>query len=94
MFRRRASNKTSRVARPLPDAARLNGSAEGAKDDSGATMTVAGALLDYSLMLFLVFGGCCSYVPTSSSLDLTDQRYNRNVWAYEGLLRAEPSLGA
>jgi hypothetical protein len=64
MFRRRASNKTSHVAR----AARLNGSAGGEKDDPRATVAVAGALLDYSLMLFLVFGGCCSYVPTSQLL--------------------------
>jgi hypothetical protein len=64
MFRRRASNKTSRVAPPPPDAARLNGSAGGEKGDPKATVAVAGALLDYSLMLFLVFGGCCSYVLT------------------------------
>lgn len=60
MFRRRANNKTSRVA----CAAHLNGSAGGEKDDTKATVAVAGALLDYSLMLFLVFGGCCSYVLT------------------------------
>lgn len=66
MFRRRAvNNKSSRVARP-PNANILNGSAGGATQHDGphAATSVAGALLDYSLMLLLVFGGCCSYVAT------------------------------
>ena len=67
MSRRRAVNKESHIAPPPPDAARLNGSADGEKGGPKAAVAVAGALLDYSLMLFLVFGGCCSYVPTSRS---------------------------
>lgn len=67
MSRRRTVNKESRITPPPLDAARLNGSAGGEKRGPKAAVAVAGALLDYSLMLFLVFGGCCSYVPTSHS---------------------------
>jgi hypothetical protein len=77
MFRRRAVNnlnkKSSRAVRPPNEAARLNGSAGGAAqhhddDDvpqAASRISVAGVLLDYSFMLFLVIGGCCSYVSTS-----------------------------
>jgi hypothetical protein len=76
MFRRRAVNnlnkKSSRAVRPPNEAARLNGFAGGAAqhhhDDgpqAASRMSVAGALLDYSFMLFLVIGGCCSYVSTT-----------------------------
>jgi hypothetical protein len=71
MFRRRASNKNSRVAPAPPDAGHLNGSA------GGDTTAVAGALVDYSLVLCLVFGGCCSYVLTfqlSEYLGLPDPK--------------------
>ncbi|KAI0285950.1 hypothetical protein BGY98DRAFT_249483 [Russula aff. rugulosa BPL654] len=74
---------------PPNEAVRLNGSAGGAAaqhhhhpDDGpqvASRMSVAGSLLDYSFMLFLVIGGCCS---------------ESNVWAYEELLRAEPNVGA
>jgi hypothetical protein len=67
MSRRRAVNKESHIAPPPPDAVSLNGSAGGETGGPKAAVAVAGALLDYSLMLFLVFGGCCSYVPTSRS---------------------------
>ncbi|KAH9992407.1 hypothetical protein BJV77DRAFT_431966 [Russula vinacea] len=64
MFRRRAV--TNNNSSHLPNAARtsLNGPAGVAqhRPPRAATMSVAGALLDYSLMLFLVFGGCCSNV--------------------------------
>lgn len=98
MSRRRAVNKESHIVPPPPDAVSLNGSAGGETGGPKAAVAVAGALLDYSLMLFLVFGGCCSYVPisrfaNSSSID-RDHLTRRNVWAYEGLLRAEPNVGA
>ena len=65
MFRRRAVNKDSRVA-PPPDATRLHGFAGKERGGLKAAVSVAASLLDYSLMLFLVFGGCCSYVSTSA----------------------------
>jgi hypothetical protein len=74
MFRRRAvnnlnNNKSPPAVRPPNDeaAARLNGSTGGAAHgpQAASRMSVAGALLDYSFMLFLVIGGCCSYVSTS-----------------------------
>jgi hypothetical protein len=77
MFRQRAvnnlNNKSSRAVRPPNEADRLDGSAGGAAqhhhDDgdpqAASRMSVAGALIDYSFMLFLVIGGCCSYVSTS-----------------------------
>ncbi len=71
MFRRRPVNnfnESSRVAHPPNAAARLNGSAGGTAaqhHDSSNRMSVVGVLLDYSFMLFLVIGGCCSYVSTS-----------------------------
>ena len=39
----------------------MNGSA-GSKANVAVATSVAGALLDYSLAILLVFGGCCSYV--------------------------------
>lgn len=103
MFRQRAVNSLnnkSRAVRPPNEAARLNGSAGDHRDDdvrqAACRMSVAGVLLDYSFMLFLVIGGCCSYVSTSlqcSQSGLHDSHYS-NVWAYEELLRAEPNVGA
>ncbi|KAI0305976.1 UAA transporter family-domain-containing protein [Multifurca ochricompacta] len=58
MSRRRKVNKQSHEA--TPDTASLNGSVR--SDSPRVIVSVAGALLDYSLMLFLVFGGCCSNV--------------------------------
>jgi hypothetical protein len=92
MSRRRAVNdKSAQVALP-PNA---NGSAGGAQHGPQAAMSsVAGALLDYSLMLFLVFGGCCSYVIGFWFLrTLGAFRHCSNVWAFEELLRAEPNVG-
>lgn len=106
MSRQRAVNnlnkKSSRSAPPPNETTRLNGSAGGAAqrhrhDDSPQTasrMSVAGALLDYSFMLFLVIGGCCSYVSTSLCNILNAQVFCSNVWAFEELLRAEPNAGA
>ncbi|KAI0285948.1 UAA transporter family-domain-containing protein [Russula aff. rugulosa BPL654] len=75
MSRQRVVNnlnkKSSRAVRSPNEAARLNGSAGGAAqhhddNDNGpqaaSRMSVAGVLLDYSFMLFLVIGGCCSNV--------------------------------
>lgn len=103
MFRQRAvnnlNNKSSRAVRPPNEAARLNGSAGDHRDDvpqAASRMSVAGALLDYSFMLFLVIGGCCSYVSAflqCSQSGLHDNHCS-NVWAYEELLRAEPNVGA
>ncbi|KAI9508186.1 UAA transporter [Russula earlei] len=59
MFRRRTIKEDSRAV-PSPDA--LNSSAGGARDSVKAAVSVTGALLDYSLILFTVFGGCCSNV--------------------------------
>jgi hypothetical protein len=79
MSRRHAVNnlnkESSRAVRPPNEVARLNGSAGGAAqrhlhDDgpqAASRMSVAGVLLDYSFMLFLVIGGCCSYVSTLSA---------------------------
>ena len=79
MSRRRAvnnlNNKSSPAVRPPNEAAQLNGSAGGITQhhhrndgsQAGSRMSVAGALLDYSFMLFLVIGGCCSYVSTSAA---------------------------
>jgi hypothetical protein len=109
MFHRRAvnnlNNKSSLAVRPQnEEAAHLNGSVGRTaqhhhRDDgsqAGSRMSVAGALLDYSFMLFLVIGGCCSYVSTSlqhTQVFMTIN-YSSNVWAYEELLRAEPNVGA
>ncbi len=46
----------------------LNGSASASRGNVGVTTSVAGVLLDCSLLFVLVFGGCCSYVPTSLAL--------------------------
>ncbi|KAN0121158.1 UAA domain containing protein [Russula decolorans] len=75
MFHRRAvnnlNNKSSLAVRPQnEEAAHLNGSVGRTaqhhhRDDgsqAGSRMSVSGALLDYSFMLFLVIGGCCSNV--------------------------------
>jgi hypothetical protein len=79
MSRRHAVNnlnkESSRAVRPPNEAARLNGSAGGAAQrhlhdvvpQAASRMSIAGALLDYSFMLFLVIGGCCSYVSTLSA---------------------------
>lgn len=107
MFRRRAvnnlNNKSSQADRPPNEAAHQNGSAGGAaqhhhRDDSSQAanrMSVAGALLDYSFMLFLVIGGCCSYVSTHfAAYSCLHGSLCSNVWAYEELLRTEPNVGA
>ena len=107
MFRRRTvnnlNNKSSQADRPPNEAAHQNGSAGGAaqhhKHDDGPQaanrMSVAGALLDYSFMLFLVIGGCCSYVSThSAAYSCLHGHLCSNVWAYEELLRTEPNVGA
>jgi len=67
MFRRRAVNEEPRTSpEPDRDGARLNGSASGERREGAKTAaSVAGALVDYSLILLLVFGGCCSYVSKS-----------------------------
>ena len=98
MFRRRAlnnlNNKSSRSVRPPNEAARLNGSAGGAAQHhhhdgpqaASRMSSVAGALLDYSFMLFLVIGGCCSCVPTS--LQLTQVFHgNQSLAVMSGLTR-------
>ena len=63
-FRQRTANKKSRSISPV-----LNGSANTSRENPSAKVaeatSVAGALLDYSLILLLVFGGCCSYVSIS-----------------------------
>ncbi|KAH9967365.1 UAA transporter [Russula dissimulans] len=64
MFRQRAVNGEPRTA-PVPDhdTSRLNGSASGERREGAkVAASVAGALMDCSLMLLLVFGGCCSNV--------------------------------
>ena len=111
MSRQRVVNnlnkKSSRAVRSPNEAARLNGSAGGAAqhhdDDhdglqAASRMSVAGVLLDYSFMLFLVIGGCCSYVSTSlcsiPNAQVFIANHCSNVWAYEELLRAEPNVGA
>jgi hypothetical protein len=67
--RRNVNNETSKA--PPARAVDLNGSVHGkrggTKDGIGAT-SVAGALLDYCLMVSLVFGGCCSCVSLSPTL--------------------------
>ncbi|KAI0255762.1 UAA transporter [Lactifluus subvellereus] len=61
MFRRRAVNSQSPNA-PTPKSVHLNGSIDRQKSGPRAAISVAGALLDYSLVPLLVFGGCCSNV--------------------------------
>jgi UDP-xylose/UDP-N-acetylglucosamine transporter B4 len=57
-LRQRNAKKKSR-SKPV----QINGDAGTSKGDNVAVATsVAGALLDYSLPLLLVFGGCCSNV--------------------------------
>lgn len=57
-LRQRTAKKKSR-SKPV----QINGDAGASKGDNVAVATsVAGALLDYSLPLLLVFGGCCSNV--------------------------------
>ena len=62
-FRQRTSDKKSRSVSPMKPLY-MNGSA-GSKANVAVATSVAGALLDYSLAILLVFGGCCSYVSTS-----------------------------
>ena len=61
MFRRRAVNN-ERSNAPPPKTVHLNGSIDRQKGGPRAAISVAGALLDSSLVLLLVFGGCCSCV--------------------------------
>lgn len=62
-------------------------------NDSGVEVTVAGALIDYSFMLSLVLGGCCTYVLCDFPWYAILKQVSRNVWAYEQLLRMEPRIG-
>lgn len=66
-----------------------------AAPDSVAGTTIAGALVDLSFMLSLVFGGCCTYVVSDNHLDASSspRRVYSNVWSYEQLLRMEPRVG-
>jgi hypothetical protein len=88
-LRQRTAKKKSR-SKPV----QINGDAGASKGDNVAVATsVAGALLDYSLPLLLVFGGCCSYVSHFSRLLILPISPSSNVWAYEELLRADSSAG-
>ncbi|KAI9440463.1 UAA transporter [Lactarius indigo] len=58
---RTADNKKSREVSPMKPL-HPNGFASASRGKVSATTSVAGVLLDYSLLLVLVFGGCCSNV--------------------------------
>lgn len=61
-LRQRTAKKKPGFISPMKPV-QMNGDAGASKGDNVAVATsVAGALLDYSLPLLLVFGGCCSYV--------------------------------
>lgn len=73
-LRQRTTKKKRRSVSPIKPV-QTNGEAGAKQGDNVAVATsIAGALLDYSLPLLLVFGGCCSYVSTlliSPELELT-----------------------
>ena len=73
-LRQRTTKKKRRSVSPIKPV-QTNGEADAKQGDNVAVATsIAGALLDYSLPLLLVFGGCCSYVSTlliSPELELT-----------------------
>jgi hypothetical protein len=61
-LRQRTAKKNPRSISPMK-LVQMNGDTGASKGDNVVVATsVAGALLDYSLPLLLVFGGCCSYV--------------------------------
>ncbi|KAI9464542.1 UAA transporter [Lactarius psammicola] len=59
--RQRTANKKPREVSPTKPV-HLNGVASAGRGNVAVSTSVAGALLDYSLLLLLVFGGCCSNV--------------------------------
>jgi hypothetical protein len=86
-FRQRTSDKKSRSIPPMKPL-HMNGSAGTSRGDAVAT-SVAGALLDYSLALLLVFGGCCSYVSTSPRFSrLLASYYKNSSLATSGPMRS------
>ena len=63
-LRQRPAKEKRRSVSPFKHV-QTNGKAAAKRGDKVAVATsVAGALLDYSVPLLLVFGGCCSYVST------------------------------
>ncbi|KAH9072225.1 UAA transporter family-domain-containing protein [Lactarius deliciosus] len=59
---RTADKKKSREVSPMKPL-HPNGSASASRGNVAVTTSLAGALIDYSMLLVLVFGGCCSLGP-------------------------------
>ncbi|KAH9066585.1 UAA transporter [Lactarius vividus] len=59
--RQRTADKKSCEVSPMKPV-HLNGSASASRGNVAVTTSLAGALLDYSMLLVLVLGGCCSNV--------------------------------
>ena len=64
--------------------------------DGDVSKAVALSVVDYTLVLGLVFVGCCSSVHVISTAMFTIQLelfVHRNVWSYEQLLKMDAHVG-
>ena len=90
---RRGSHPNTAIKVPDSDTGRAKMKREEKAND---IQTIRGplmfSLLDFSLVLSLVFGGCCSYVTSVLSHNSTSS-ISRNVWAYEYLLNIDSRIG-
>lgn len=72
----------------------------GPKTEEGKEVAkaVASTLVDFPLVLSLIFGGCCASVTSLTRFERGRKHnpadsYYRNVWSYEQILRLEPHVG-
>ncbi len=99
--RRPANSNTTTFSSPgngsvLTTSQKMTGKGKGKAGSGEVSKAVALSMVDYTLVLSLVLGGCCSsvHVVSTATYPIRVEFFvYRNVWSYEQLLKMDAHVG-